>query len=77
MGAMDVTLQRRFIENVNHLLEEKGLSRSDLSRRMGAAPQFVTSYLNGQRSPGLDVIARFSEALEVDASTLLAEPVSV
>lgn len=76
MGAMDVTLQDRFHENVNHLLAEKELSRSDLARIMGATPQYVSNYLNGVKSPGLDVIARFAEALDVDPGLLLAEPVT-
>lgn len=75
MGAMDVKLQDRFRENVNHILVERGLSRSDLARLMDVAPQYVTDYLQGYKSPGLNVITRFAAALDVDPGILLCEPV--
>jgi transcriptional regulator with XRE-family HTH domain len=77
MGAMDVTLQERFRENVNHLLVEKCISRSELARMMNAKPQYVTDYLNGRISPGLNVIVRFADALGVDPLSLLCEPATV
>lgn len=74
-GEMDnVTLQERFRENVVRLLSERGFTRSDLTREMGVGPAYVTDYLNGRFSQGLEVLARFSSALAIDPSELLMEP---
>lgn len=74
-----VTLQQRFIENVNRLLEERGWSRVHLAELMECSPGFVTDYLGSKNggpvrcSPGLEVVARFATALEVDPSELLVD----
>lgn len=69
-----MTLQKQFIENVTRLLEESRTTRSALSREMEVSPGYVTEYLNGRVSPGLDVIARFAVALKVDPVELLMSP---
>ena len=70
----NVTLQERFRENVVRLIAERGITRSELAREMGVGAAYVTEYLSGRVSPGLDVLARFSTALGVDPSELLLEP---
>ena len=83
-----MTLQERFIANVERMLLDLGwkviddtgrvicTGRSRLAHAMQATPQLVTDYLNGRSSPGLGVIARFAEALGVDPHELLMEPAS-
>lgn len=57
--------------NVNRILQQRGLSRSDLARRMGCSPAFVTQLLSAPYDPGLKVVDRVAAALEVAPSTLL------
>ena len=57
-------LQDDFRRLVNEKLAEQRMSRSELARRMGKPPQFVTNYLNGNASdPGDNVKEMFFRAL--------------
>jgi transcriptional regulator with XRE-family HTH domain len=58
-----VILQEDFKRLVNEQLAEQKITRADLARRMNKPPQFVTNYLNGDTSPGPDVIEKFFSAL--------------
>ena len=49
-------LQEDFRRLVSELMQEQGISRSELARRMNKPPQFVTNYLNGNRSDAGDVV---------------------
>lgn len=66
-----VTLQKLFIANVERLLGELELTRSGLSREMKVSPSYITEYLSGRLSPGLDVIAKFAKGLKVAPVELL------
>lgn len=76
---MNVILQDRFRANVEMLLREKGISKSELARRLGVKNPTVFLYLRprskeNSRTPGLDVVERFAAALELDdPSDLLLE----
>lgn len=67
-------LQKHFCRNVAELLAENGWTRTELGRRMGVDQSYVSRYMNGNVSPGLDVIERFAKALKHDALDLLREP---
>lgn len=60
-----------FRQNVISILERRGLSRTELAKRMGVKQPFVSQLLNGQREPGLRVLERMAHALEVAPSSLL------
>ena len=47
------------------------LNQSRLAERMGVPPSYVSMYVLGYKSPGLDVVERFAEALECDPGLLL------
>jgi len=66
-------LQEEFVALVNQKLTEKGWTRAALAEAMDVPPQFVTNYLNGRRSPGSDVIARFFAALGYEVHFQLKE----
>ena len=74
-----MTLQQRFVANVNRLMHEYGWSRVHLAELMGCSSGYVTDYLGSHRggtpsrSPGLEVVARFATALNVDPSELLVD----
>lgn len=65
-------LEQRFRSNVETALSDRGWSKSELARRMGASPQYVGNYLSGRVSPGFAVVERFASALGVDPCDLLA-----
>ena len=58
-----VILQEDFKRLVDEQLKLRGWSRADLARAMNKPRQYVTNYLNGERSPGPDVIEGFFHAL--------------
>lgn len=60
-----------FRANVNEQLQRRGISRTELARRMGVKQPFISQLLNGQREPGLRVLERLAEALGVQPSLLI------
>ena len=74
-GMEGVILQQRFVDNVLRLLDEQGMSQSDLARKMGKSRQYIGDYLLMRRSPGFDVVEGFAKALGVDPSELTMEPI--
>lgn len=84
-GMDEVTLQQRFIDNVNRLIDENGFTRAQLAEKMSCADSYINGYLGSKKgglpkySPGLDVVARFAFGLNclglgIDPSDLLVEP---
>ena len=67
----NVILQERFALRVREAMESERVSQSELARRMSVTPSMVSQYINGLRSPGLDVVERFSRALNIDDPTIL------
>jgi transcriptional regulator with XRE-family HTH domain len=71
---MDVShLARIFRDNVNSLLDERGMSRSELARRADMRQPVVAKILNGDTEVKTDTIERFAKALEVPADELIRE----
>ena len=64
-------LQQRFRDAVLARLEVLGWNKAELARQMEVPPPYISQYLNGRNSPGLDVVERFAAALRIDASELL------
>ena len=62
-------LSQRFRESVLERLGDR--NQSDLARTMGVHRVYVSRYLTGRHSPGLDVIERFADALGCDPVELL------
>ena len=60
---MHVIIEQQFRDIVQGQLEQHGMSRSELARRIGVPPQMVTDYLNGRRAPTGDMIEKFFKAL--------------
>ena len=60
-----------FAETLKNLRAEKGLSQTQLGKRMFVNNSTVTRWENGSRLPDAAMIARLSRVLEVDVNTLL------
>ena len=54
---------KRFIEQVQALREEAGVSQSELARRMGKTPGYVCDMNRGRRTPNLTTVCEFAKAL--------------
>jgi transcriptional regulator with XRE-family HTH domain len=66
-------LQNAFRENLRATLDEKDISQSDLAKRLGVTRSYISNILAGRHSPGLDVVERIADALEIDPH-LMFEP---
>lgn len=56
---------------MNEAMKHAGLSQREVANRMGKAPQQISSWLRGQKSPGAENIRLFAEAVGVTADQLL------
>lgn len=70
-------LQYRFQARVKDELAKRNWSQTKLAEVMQVGRAYVSVYLMGKRSPGLDVVERFAKALEIDPVELLQESVPV
>jgi transcriptional regulator with XRE-family HTH domain len=58
--------RRRFTEEVLAVMERRGISRSELARRLGASPAYVTKILRGDANFTLASMAKLAAALEAE-----------
>lgn len=67
-------LADNFRENVSRRLAMLRWTRTELAEEMGKTQPYVSHYLNGTRSPGLEVVEMFATALGVKPQSLLETP---
>ena len=75
MFKMSAKLARAFRANVRGLMDEAGMTQSQLSEKLGVTPSFVSQMLSGHRDPGLDSLEQFAKVLGVKAADLLQEKI--
>jgi ribosome-binding protein aMBF1 (putative translation factor) len=63
---MHVIIEKQWREIVNAELERRGMSRSELGRRIGLSPQNITEYLNARKCPSPAMMERFLRALDLE-----------
>lgn len=71
MRGMNVIIDQQFRDLIKAEIEKQGITRSELARRMGVLPGYVTDYLNGHKAPGPDVMEKFFAALNVTPRLVL------
>jgi transcriptional regulator with XRE-family HTH domain len=54
-----------FVEAVERMMEERGVSRAELARRMDSSPAYVTQMLKALFNPTLLTLAKVALALDV------------
>ena len=64
-------MNRIFAENLRKLREDKGLSQSQLGKRMFVNQSTVARWENGSRLPDAAMMLRLAKCLGVDVNTLL------
>lgn len=52
------------------ILREKDLSNTELAKKMGVSPQYISEVVNGHRNITLDTINKFAAALNVPVVAL-------
>lgn len=72
MDAVQITAAT--VRNIERLLERKGWSRGELSRRTGIERTHVSRLMSGSRATSLDTVAKVAAALEVSPDKLLGPP---
>ena len=63
----------KWYEKVLKLMEQKGITQKELSKRSGIAESSISRYLHSEKMPRMDVVINFDKALEVDTEYLLDE----
>ena len=58
-------------EQINVLLEQRGLTRAELARRLGVTRASVTQALTGSRNLSLNTLADMADALHLDVRVAL------
>jgi transcriptional regulator with XRE-family HTH domain len=52
-----------FVEEIERMMEEQGVTRAELARRLDASPAYVTQLLRAMFNPTLLTLARVADAL--------------
>jgi transcriptional regulator with XRE-family HTH domain len=68
-----VTPTIRFGSNLRHLRKDLELSQEELGFRAGLHRTEISLLERGERAPGLDTLAKLSDALEAPITSLLDE----
>lgn len=63
----------KWFEKVLKLMEQKGITQKELSKRSGIAESSISRYLHSEKMPRMDVVINFAKALEVETEYLLDE----
>lgn len=66
MGDMAMFIEREFCDLMEAQMKILEMGRSDLARKMGRSPAFVTDYLNGRYKPGAELMEKFFEAVGLE-----------
>lgn len=68
-----MAIQATFVRKLREALDAKGWTQSDLARALDMTPQSVGHYVHGRRSPGIELVEKFAEALDVAYPTNLLD----
>lgn len=66
-----------FTEGVVREMERQGITRSELARRLGSTPAYVTKLLRGKVNFTLATIVRLARALDAEVRVQLTGPTLV
>ncbi len=60
-------IREKIIEAVN----QSGLTKTEIARRLNVNPTQITSYTHGRKMPALDTFANLCSVLDLDANEIL------
>lgn len=61
------------MNRIKEVLEEKGVTQTWLSEKLGKSYNMVNSYVQNRRQPSIEVLYDIAEILKVDVAVLLAK----
>ena len=64
-------MKAEFSENLKKLREEKGISQTELAKRLGVNKSLISAYENMERLPSLNALAKLSYQFGVSMEMLL------
>lgn len=64
-------VKAEFSENLKRLREEKGISQTELAKRLGVNKSLISSYEKMERCPSLNALVKLSYQFNVSLETLL------
>lgn len=64
-------MNKKFVFNLKEIRQEKGLSQTDLAKKMGISSQAVQQFENGVRTPSLERAVEIAQALEITLDELI------
>lgn len=75
---MEIYDRNRLINNINHLLKERGLKNKDLETYAGVSPGYISriSADSNTSNPGIDYICKAANFFEIPFNVLIAEDLS-
>lgn len=63
---MDIIKQR-----LKEEIENSGLTKSEIARRVGISPEMITQYITTKKLPKLDTFAKLCKELDLSANYIL------
>ena len=59
------------------LIEDKGLKKSYIARKIGISPGLLSKYLSGERKPKLDTAKKLADILECSIEDIFFEKINI
>ena len=66
-------MKAEFSENLKALRKEKGLTQTELAKRLGVNKSIICSYENQERLPSLNMLVKLSHIFNVSMEYLIGE----
>lgn len=65
--------RKLFMKNLNRLMEQNGITQSDLVERLGVSSATASDWVNGVKYPRVDAMQALAELLDISMSDLMIE----
>ena len=59
------------------LIEDKGLKKSYIARKIGISPGLLSKYLSGERKPKLDTAKKLADILECSIEEIFFDKINI
>ena len=59
------------------LIEDKGLKKSYIARKVGISPGLLSKYLSGERKPKLDTAKKLADILECSIEDIFFDKINI
>ena len=70
----DIEARRNIASNLRRILQERGISQVKLAALTGECEMTISRVIRGTNTPGVALIARIADALDVSMDRLVEKP---